>query len=357
MNKLIICDTLYQIIVGLQLCNTVFAKDTVDFWISDHSIGSEGIAHRLAQESSVNHVEYIKTKSIVYAKKNAAKIKNLVTFGFGLKKVAPLKHYEEIVYYNNSLVIYGIVSYYERHKLPFALSRFEEGIFSYGSDSISGNSVKHIDKIRQLVGKSTVHSLVSTYYCFFPEIKGEASGVKICKIPSIEENYQTIRNQLIRIFHFDDRPINEKYIFFASSSDIDGRPYGETEAIIDIANLVGKDNIVVKIHPRDTRDVYTNNGIKILPVNGIPWEVYQICSNLSNKIMISATSGAFINGLALLRHNSNKCFFIYPCIKCTEKYFIEKTKELNLFISELENEHLIENVHIISNVKDLSGEM
>ncbi|HEG1241807.1 TPA: hypothetical protein SCN02_002979, partial [Enterococcus faecium] len=53
----------------------------------------------------------------------------------------------------------------------------------------------------------------------------------------------------------------KKYIFFTSVYDFEGgEPVGEYELVCKIADLVGKDNLIVKTHPRDVRTIYKDNG-------------------------------------------------------------------------------------------------
>ena len=354
MKRLIVCDSLYQIIVGIQLCNTLFSNDEVDFWISDHSVGTEGIVKRLSKEKIANKVTYIRTKSIIYAKNKLQKLQKAIVYGLGYKKVAEIDKYQEVIFYNGSSIVYGLLSIAERRKWNTKFSRFEEGIFSYETDNSTGNGVKFIDTIRKMFGKQTLSQKVHKYYCFFPQLKKIKEGLKTIKIPPITKNFDEIQSQLCRIFDFKENVINQKYVFFASSSDIDGHPYGEINLIKSISKVVGKDNIIIKNHPRDQRSVFDEIGIEKMDSVGIPWEVYQICSNLKGKVLVTVTSGSFINCAAMLDSENVKYYFLFPCItKQLDAFYKERTKELDIIIERLHKNNLAMNAHSISNLEQV----
>lgn len=72
---------------------------------------------------------------------------------------------------------------------------------------------------------------------------------------------------------------------------------------------MGKDNLIVKTHPRDTRDVYTKNGIKIMKDSNAPWEVIQLNMGESDSVLLTVNSGAFISIMALMENKRVKGFF------------------------------------------------
>lgn len=355
MKRLLICDTLYQIIVCIQLCNTLFKEDTVDFWISDHTTGSEEIVKRLRNEDIAHKVSYIQTKSIIYADGIIKKLIATLRYGLGNESVEYIDTYDEIAYYSGSSIIYGLLSICEKKKINVSWARFEEGIFSYETDHSISKGVKLLDIMRRIQGKETLTEKVSKYYCFFPQLKDRKAGIDVIKIPSIETNIELIRGQLSRVFNFQEIEIPQKYIFFASSSDIDGHPFGETEAIVKVAETVGKGDIIVKIHPRDTRLVFNELGIETLQATGVPWEVFQICSDLKDKCLVTVTSGAFINCAALLNKLGSKCFFIYPCINSQEESFRAKISELDEYLSRMDDAGLLTNVYKAKTLDDLCG--
>ena len=78
-----------------------------------------------------------------------------------------------------------------------------------------------------------------------------------------------------------------------------GKPIGEFELVKRIADKVGKDNLVIKVHPRDTRSVYLNHGLKIDMNSSIPWEVVFLCGNFDGKILLTINSTSVLSSCLL----------------------------------------------------------
>ncbi|HGT1350754.1 TPA: hypothetical protein ACMUTV_003105, partial [Enterococcus faecium] len=89
----------------------------------------------------------------------------------------------------------------------------------------------------------------------------------------------------------------KKYIFFTSVYDFEGgEPVGEYELVCKIADLVGKDNLIVKTHPRDVRTIYKDNGFIEDKNSSIPWEAIQLSGDFNDKIFMTINSGSVISG-------------------------------------------------------------
>ena len=152
-----------------------------------------------------------------------------------------------------------------------------------------------------------------------------------------------MQNVLSYIYNYDKKDLKEKYIFFASSSDIDGNSFGETNIILKIAELVGKDNFIVKCHPRDNRNIFENYGIKVFKENNIPWEVIQIINDYSDKVFLTVTSGAFITVESWLQ-SKNKFLLLYPEIKKFPLSYEEYINRIDNMIENLHKNKLVKNV-------------
>ena len=58
---LIIANTYYQMIVAIQLQNTLFQNDEVVLLLSDHSKGTDAIVKKLKQQKTFAQVEYLQS--------------------------------------------------------------------------------------------------------------------------------------------------------------------------------------------------------------------------------------------------------------------------------------------------------
>ena len=132
-----------------------------------------------------------------------------------------------------------------------------------------------------------------------------------------------------------------------------GEPIGEYQLVEKIAELVGKDNILIKIHPRDLRSVYSDNGFKVDRNSNIPWEAIQLSGDFSDKVFLTATSGSVLAG-SFMAERAVKTYFL--CDLCnldqnpSAQNSVINIKEL------LENESLkavLNSVHIAKQIEDI----
>lgn len=352
MSKLIICDTLYQIITAIHMKCTIFGHEDIDIWISDHSMGTEDIVYRLREEKIFRDVFYVSTKNISYSNCIFYKIKNTILYGFGIKVPADLKKYDEILYYGLSLIIYGIAECYRKENISVVWSRYEEGILSYDTDLQHGKCIAILQKLRHVLKRPQIEREVKNYYCFFPELKETHKEWNFIKIPQIETDFIS-KMMYKRIFNYHEQILEQKYIFFATSSDIDGNPCGETGLVMKIADYVGKENLIVKMHPRDDRQVYRDNNILTMDSIGIPWEVFQLCGELNNKILLTIDSGAFLSITAILPCKGIKGAFLFPCATQESHYLEQRGKKIRKILDKLHAKGLCKNIQILEKIDEV----
>lgn len=352
MRKLIICDTLYQIMLGIQMKMTLFKNDSVDIWISDHSEGAYSIAKRLEAKHIFHKVVYYENKKIIYSKGIYTKLKNIFIYGFGRNLENDLDNYDEVLFYSMSIIIYGISYIYEKRRHEAIWSRYEEGILSYETDFENGNSVFYLEIIFRILGKKIVKNTIKRYYCVFPKLKKTNLQWELIKIPRFDNNAEELRSLFAEIFGYKQLYFKQKYIYFASSSDIDGKPYGETELIFKLADIVGKDNLIIKKHPRDDRKIYRDNGFEELDSEGIPWEVFQICSNISDKVLLTVDSGSFLS-ISAINKSSVKGFFLFPCLEEKRKNFMDRDKVIRDILNELHKHNVCKEIRIVNRIDDV----
>lgn len=58
---------------------------------------------------------------------------------------------------------------------------------------------------------------------------------------------------------------------------------------------IGKNNLLDKSSPRDDKEKYISSGLKVDENSSIPFEVIQINSDFSSKILITTLSGSVLN--------------------------------------------------------------
>lgn len=317
---LIIANTYYQLIISIQMRLTIFKDYEVVFLLSDQSINSDVIARRLAELNVFEQVCYIELKGLVNNRKKIDKIADFVDISFKknnrytyyLKELERL-HFDEIICFNYHIDIIGLYSFLSKENPEIRVSLMEEGILSYPYVTHFEETIgrKIIEQTRKLQGKRTIENAGYRLYCFYPELyNGVFEAVPVPKISKDSECAKVLRS----VFRISDDMLNypQKYIFFSSVYDFScGKPIGEFELVKQIGDLVGRENLIIKCHPRDTREIFESEGFEVDTNSSIPWEAIQLSGDFSDKIFVTATSGSVLAG-SFMSENSPKTFYLYP---------------------------------------------
>lgn len=304
-SALFICNTYYQLLVSVQLKLTLFSESSVDLWLSDHSEQAGYVVKKLNQLAMFHKVNYRPTKAWVIKQRNRTvkeRIRSLVQPAFDLEERQEVKPYDEIVFFNITDDVYRVSNEARLKGGEGKLSRMEEGLVSCNSSHSHylnrGNIIR--EYARTILRKPTILNKETPFYCFIPELCDSNFPMKPFRIPSISETKDELTTAMKRIFGDLRFSCKEKYIYFASSSDIDNASFGETELVLQIAEIIGVNNLAVKMHPRDGRDVYRKAGLTVVENSFVPWEVFQLCNDFSDRVFLSATSGSFLAMSAML---------------------------------------------------------
>lgn len=120
------------------------------------------------------------------------------------------------------------------------------------------------------------------------------ADLKTCtftKIPKIDCSSDKVKDTYTKIFGFYELP-KERYIYLVSPFFWDKFSSSEMDVIDEVAESVGKENLVLKMHPRDQIDRYTNRGYKLLRESKIPWEIIMMGNDMSKYVLLSISSNA-----------------------------------------------------------------
>lgn len=332
---LFICNTYMQLITALQIKYTLMKDVNADLMLSDHSLRSEEICKQMEKYHIFHRVKNIQTKKIMYEQGKLADIIDIVALSLGHSgrfKTILLDGavYKQIFYFNqHDLVPLCVYDESLRHGVHPSCACFEEGIFSYADMPVFWvtGRMGAIRSLRRVLHKDNIFDRTEHFYCFYPEIFPEHQGV--CHpIPRLDRKNKTFLQMINTIFGYrpDQDVYPQKYIFFATSSDVDKKFVGETELVKQIADLVGKENLLVKMHPRDSRDVYEKYGISVSRNSAIPWELIQLNHDFSNHVFLTTSSGSVLNASVMLEDHI-PTHYLYPLV-------LGKNKEFDRFCQE-----------------------
>lgn len=333
--------TYYQLIVAIKLRKTVFAKDNVDIIMHNHSEGYKIILDRLQKEDIFNCIFVAYTNHIISFK---SKIKSyLHVFEILADKNIvpeycdmPKKNYDELIFYNCSY--FNSSLYYELKKMSPQLkcSRIEEGCFSLFDNSITNRSVK-LQVMCEKLHKKPHFEMNDKMYVFDRELVQFNNISELAVIPKIRADSLDDRKIYNMIFNYEaEATIYEKYkyIFFEQPFVEDGITVDDIKAVLNIACIVGKDNILIKIHPRSKTDRFRKLGFQTAK-SAVPWEVIAMNLNISEKVLITVDSGSVFSPAIMLGKDVT-AIVIY---KCTDLNVDLVPKGFEHFIMQFESKY------------------
>lgn len=234
---------------------------------------------------------------------------------FGLRELPEYSDYDEVLFYNLNIPVYHVADSAERGSEKTLFSGMEEGVLSYDKMAY-GKAPLYLDYFRSLTGHRRILGEIRRFYCFHPSLfEPFREEVRPVAIPAIRTDSSEFRDILCKAFAYVPKPVGHPLVYFASSSDIDDCGYGETAFVLRLAERVGRENLLVKMHPRDSRSVYRDAGLAVMDRSDVPWEVAQLCGDADQIVCATATSGAFLNAAALLGKSPRGVF----CVPAAER--------------------------------------
>lgn len=360
MNIIFYLKTYYQILMSIQMSMTIFKNDKVTIIITDDSKGTYGVVEKIKTLGIVEEVIYAETRGIIHERKLGEKISDFISISLlntnqYSKYIKELtnKSYDEFVFYNHGIDTIGIYNILQNTNCNIKASYIEEGILSYNFNVQYGKVANVSYKIRKLRGKKNLQDVIEKFYCYYPVLyKGNLRTIQVPLITQKSDTALILR----KIFNpqFDYK---QKYIFFTSVYDFEGeKPIGEFELACKIANLVGKDNLIIKIHPRDTRTIYLDNGFCVDKNSDIPWEVIQLSADFSDKIFLTVNSGSVLAG-SFMSEKPVKTYYMYKLCDVTNNSSCKKnTMDIENLIKNKEMKDVLANVFIADKLEDILDE-
>lgn len=308
-----LCNTYYQLVVSLQIQMTIEKNASSILMISNHSKGTEEICEKIKKEHIFREVYYIETKHLCSKRVGTyyriqALFDGIVgnLFGANIKNCNVKRFY----YYNLDFATLAIYAALTRGNKQISPVMMEEGIGSYWGVQFKNKMIRRIEALRKIMGIANLSSSTTSFYCFTPNLyQGCLLPLELPKIEKSDVIIQILRN--IFMYKGFSTRIKQKYIFLGTIFDTEGEnPIGEHDLVNKVAELVGKDNLIIKTHPRDTSDDYSQRGVDIYKDSTIPWEVMQLVMDMSDKVILTTVSSAAVS-LNLMCDDPIKAFMLY----------------------------------------------
>ncbi|MGN0686908.1 MAG: hypothetical protein ACI4KA_02235, partial [Oscillospiraceae bacterium] len=192
---------------------------------------------------------------------------------------------------------------------------------------------------------------VSSFFIYKPELCCNANKTPLIPMPKITADDTKFLNILTALFGKCEMP-KEKYIFFNECFIFENHTTDDIELLDAIAQKVGKENIIVKMHPRSGggEDFYRLHGYKIFPEKNIPWEVYAMSPEIDDKVLVSVTSGSTMSPF-LLMDKQVYSISLMNLMKLSKRFHAKKPLYRKFFFKALEATNRVNTVSFCPDTK------
>ncbi len=338
MKKVFFCETPFQVIVSLFIKEQFTKKrDIVDIVIFDTFSGYEKVALRLKDKKIYNNVYVVKIKDIILSKTIWQHIRKVFFVLFPKIMIRKrwyenIKNYDEMYLGNYDLFTSSVRSYYAFRGHHPKVFMYEEAYASYFPiDEMYPmfGLMKFLDFRNKLLGKGNiVRSNIDGWFLFEPDNLLYKPNCNVYQIDRRLNKNKKIKEVIDYIF--DVRKVlknyDRKYIIFEEASLANNSEIDDEKIFDKIIEIVGRDNVIVKLHPRTVEDRFTKKGIKTLGSDGVPWEALACVGNFNEKVLISIASSSIVT-YRMLFGNKMKAYMLFRFIDTKFKQFESKYDE------------------------------
>lgn len=330
MKKLIICETPFQIIMALYIKKLYSnANDEVDIIIGNTFNNYRLISDRIKKTSIFQSI-YNADIKIFFERNKKKKLLSILKV-LNLKKMMKevfgenIKQYDEMYCWNYDPFTISVRSYFSFYQKKIKIFIFEEGYISYFpfDEVVHKQVATRIIEIRnKLFGISNItRDSIDGLLLFEPDLLLYNPKCQVYKMDRKVGLTDSFKRNIDNIFAASEVSLkyNKKYIIFEEN-----HPEYNDEPIFDnIINKVGRENVIIKLHPLRKENRFEKKGVMTLGNDGVPWEAIAYFLDFSDKVLISIGSGS-ISSCRMLFGKKMNAFLIYKFMDTNLKQFDSK---------------------------------
>lgn len=302
-NITILCNTPYQLIVASYLRYTDFKDGRVTLLLSDQIRDCQQLKNNIIKTEMFHSVGLVckDTFKRMEGSRYRRGMFHLMKGKYASKWLKQCSDFlpEKCDIFLCANVELYVVAFCECYACRMEL--FEDGIASYSrelgdfyneiAESFAGGKKKRF----------RCYSEAKAIYLFNPENLKWCPFFNVKKMEPFyhKKDFLQILNQIFGYTSGKDA-YSQKYIFFEEAYESDGRVVNDIEIVEVIASIVGKENLLIKQHPRSLKNRFGELGFHTNTKCNIPWEVIALNTCLEEKVVITIASAAAITPYLLL---------------------------------------------------------
>ena len=303
MKLLFLCNTLYQTIAA-SCIRQMYPDSEAHLILSDHSVANRTIYERLRRHPVIfDRIFYVESKWL-YEDLQCGRwerIKKQMRF----QQKPPLETdngaYDMVFYANSEPYSQWIVCYLKKHYKNTVFCWYEDGLSAYCFDRRYFRKSLHTgmtDRVKAWMHIHVPTDVVSRFYVFQPEMMEWQPKVAVTRIAPLDDRLRLQFNDLFDYSHCEDR-YEQKYIFLEDGF-VDWKKNEDLALVEQIAAVVGRENIMVKRHPRNPEDRFSPLGYVTNQDAFVPWEIIASNIDIQNKVLITMYSQSVVTSEILM---------------------------------------------------------
>lgn len=236
--------------------------------------------------------------------------------------------------------VYGKLLYYyllsNNHNLRIHL--YEDGLSSYTKNyeaRFRSDQLHH-----QYYSTNSFEKNITAYYLYSPSLYcGSKWKFPISELPKITKDSKNLISVLKDIFltnEMEKISLQYNYLYLVEAF-IDKKIVVEDTRLLNfVSDVLGKENIAVKLHPREHIDRFTPRGYHVLGNYTLPWEII-LLANIEKRVsLFSFSSTACLTGKLVFDMDS---YSVFACkMPLINANYVLRDKTMAKFLSLVDRE-------------------
>lgn len=329
-RNLFICETPFQVLAAILLVFDSLKRDTNDFLISDTMQGYEALSNRLGKCPGVDYCTYVETEISAGKKSKLGRIKDML-IPFDRRWDFDSNRSYDYIYCRNytSLITESAFLFFKRTNEKLKLVVFDEGYSTYSRRFWRSHydvSLSHKLLLAMRVENNNyLYNNIEKVMLFEKKLFHVNVPFPICNMLndnfSLSKEEMEIINNVFEYKDFENLSFDHKFIFFEECFSFDNHNNYDIKIIEELAHIIGKNRIIIKLHPRSKTDRFTTLGYDVMKDINYIWEIFALNNSSSDLTLIAFSSGALLNYL-FFSNSKMKSILLY-------KLFPDKYPHMN----------------------------
>lgn len=311
---LYICNSVYQLLVAMWIKRSRNSDIPGDLIVSNHLNNGCALAERIAAEGCFRNVYHV--ESLDYARYRTP----FSTKERYREELAPLKvlsaywknadTYSRVYMANPDRFSQLAFNALSRKNRNLKVVLFEDGMLTYSPMFRKDVEASRIELDRMLkriayrfvFRRRSICDHVSEILMFHPKDLDWEPWFPVSELAKIDCDDEPFRMMCNRVFGYDDSvdQYDRKYLFMEESFAAEGVPINDVQLLTQLAQRVGKDNVMVKIHPRNPINRFAAEGFKTNRNTSIPWELIVMnLGDISDMTLVTVASSSVLNPMMI----------------------------------------------------------